>query len=276
MEPPEPPRPIVKWFRNATQTLALKAKYMVDRWVALSSPDGDEDVPLVGAGDATSEVSEVARPKSTSVVRMSVGLSIPTYVQPMQDVIGYKTVAVRTRKGSIAQARLRLRIPFNSASIYAAGSTHNIESPADLKRSKKYCTSHAFVEAAEILAESPGLLKTALLALQTGYAELRSLYDTSFNYPLRGYVNEPRAGNGNGHCGSGIYFYLNEGGTYAYSKAEPSWVISGIVNKTLMFSKKPGETEGEDEEDSPEAIERRISELRKWASEQIEGKVDLV
>lgn len=255
MEPDEKPNWVFRAFK-AVKTVALKIS-----GVGSATP-GPEDVPLL----TPDETSSGKKDSKDLVVGLA---SIGTYISPKQDVIGYKTVNVVAGRKLLANARLRLRIPSDAASIYRAG-YRGIEAPGDLVPSKKYSTNRALVEGAEIIAQSPGLLRAAYLALQTGYAEFASCFDANFKYPLGGYVNEPAAGKGGGPCGQGIFFFIDKAGPYEYArKAAPTWLLSSLPAGQLLFRRLGGVGDDVDEtdEDAPDAKARRLSELATWVAE---------
>lgn len=258
MEPDEKPNWVFRAFK-AVKTVALKIS-----GVGSATP-GSEDVPLL----TPDETSSKRDPKDlvvglASATSFSSGLG--TYVSPKQDVLGYKTVNVVAGKKFLANARLRLRIPSDAASIYQA-EKRGIEAPGNLVPSKKYSTNRALVEGAEIIAESPGLLKAAYLALQTGYAEFTSCFDANFKYPLGGYVNEPAAGGGGGPCGQGIFFFIDKAGPYEYAhQASPAWLLTSLPAGKLLFHRFGG-SKVLDEDEDEDAKARRLSELQMWVAE---------
>lgn len=217
--------------------------------------------------------SKKSRPTMAEMVKFCLANQMPTSITPHQDVIGYKTVSIRDKRKGITygEACLQMRIPFAEASVYNSNRNNQVLQPSLLEKGIKYSTSRAFVENATLRCNTPGNLKLALIALQTKNAEFVSNWTSTFKYPLKKYVNEPRAGSCKGiECGPGIYFFIDRPNTYQYSKANLTWVVSNVINNTLELQalEDSPETPG-DEEEAEQAKERRIAELREWAEKSV-------
>lgn len=218
--------------------------------------------------DSKSKSVKKTKAVTQDVIQLCLSDSLPIEIVPMQDIIGFKTVAVKGNGRDYGEARLRMRIPFNEASVYNSERNNRVLEHSALVEKQKYSTNRAFVESAEIFASTPGNLKLALIALQTGQAKLTSKWNASFTYPLQNYVNEPNAGSAKGiSCGPGIYFYLDPSSSYQYNSAQKTWVISNVINQKLIISRH--EEEDVDTPASEEARQRRLEDLRQWAIKAI-------